>query len=48
SVAIFMVLTQQPLPYLLLAIAGGLYVVLRHRANISRLLEGTEPRTFGS
>ncbi|MEL6350130.1 MAG: glycerol-3-phosphate 1-O-acyltransferase PlsY [Cyanobacteria bacterium J06627_28] len=48
SVAIFMVLTQQPLPYLLLAIVGGLYVVLRHRANISRLLEGTEPRTFGS
>lgn len=48
SVAIFMVLTQQPLPYLLLAIAGGLYVVLRHRANISRLLAGTEPKTFGS
>ncbi|MEO1391690.1 MAG: glycerol-3-phosphate 1-O-acyltransferase PlsY [Cyanobacteria bacterium J06634_5] len=37
----------QPLPYVLLAIAGGLYVILRHRSNISRLLAGTEPKTFG-
>ncbi len=35
---------QQPLPYRLLVIAGGLYVVARHRANIRRLLAGTEPR----
>ena len=34
----------QPLPYLLFAIAGGTYVILRHRANIQRLLAGTEPR----
>lgn len=34
----------QPLPYRLLVIAGGLYVILRHRANIGRLLAGTEPR----
>lgn len=33
-----------PLPYLLLVIGGGGYVVLRHRANIRRLLAGTEPR----
>ncbi|MBD2089450.1 glycerol-3-phosphate acyltransferase [Microcoleus sp. FACHB-1515] len=33
-----------PLPMLLITIAGGLYVVVRHRANIGRLLEGTEPR----
>lgn len=39
-----MALTQQPLAYLLLAIAGGLYVILRHRSNIERLLAGTEPR----
>jgi len=34
---------EQPLPYRLLVIAGGLYVVVRHRANIQRLLAGTEP-----
>ncbi|MBC9883207.1 glycerol-3-phosphate acyltransferase [Bradyrhizobium sp. INPA01-394B] len=33
-----------PLPYQLLVIAGGLYVIVRHRANIERLLAGTEPR----
>lgn len=35
---------DQPLPYRLLVIAGGLYVIFRHRANIQRLLAGTEPR----
>jgi glycerol-3-phosphate acyltransferase PlsY len=35
---------EQPLPYRLLVIAGGIYVILRHRANIRRLLSGTEPR----
>jgi glycerol-3-phosphate acyltransferase PlsY len=34
----------QPLPYRLLVIAGGVYVIARHRANIARLLAGTEPR----
>jgi len=33
-----------PLPYRLLVIAGGLYVIVRHRANIRRLFAGTEPR----
>jgi glycerol-3-phosphate acyltransferase PlsY len=33
-----------PLPYRLLVIAGGLYVIVRHRANVQRLLAGTEPR----
>jgi glycerol-3-phosphate acyltransferase PlsY len=33
-----------PLPYRLMVIAGGLYVIVRHRANIQRLLAGTEPR----
>ena len=28
----------------LLVIAGGIYVIVRHRANIQRLLSGTEPR----
>jgi glycerol-3-phosphate acyltransferase PlsY len=35
---------EQPLAYRLLVVAGGLYVVARHRANISRMLAGTEPR----
>lgn len=35
---------EQPLPYRLLVIAGSLYVIMRHRANIQRLLAGTEPR----
>ena len=35
---------EQPLPYRLLVIAGGLYVIVRHRANIQRLMAGTEPR----
>src|SRR6202043_3181285 len=35
---------EQPLPYRLLVIAGGIYVIVRHRANIQRLLARTEPR----
>jgi glycerol-3-phosphate acyltransferase PlsY len=35
---------EQPLPYRLLVIAGSIYVIARHRANIQRLLAGTEPR----
>jgi glycerol-3-phosphate acyltransferase PlsY len=35
---------DQPLPYRLLVIAGSLYVIMRHRANVQRLLAGTEPR----
>jgi acyl phosphate:glycerol-3-phosphate acyltransferase len=35
---------EQPLPYRLLVIGGGIYVIVRHRTNIQRLLVGTEPR----
>ena len=35
---------EQPLPYRLLVIAGSIYVIVRHRANIQRLLAGMEPR----
>lgn len=35
---------EQPLAYRLLVIAGGVYVIVRHRANVQRLLAGTEPR----
>lgn len=35
---------EQPLPYRLLVIAGAAFVIVRHRANLQRLLAGTEPR----
>lgn len=35
---------EHPAPYRLMVVSGGLYVILRHRANIRRLLAGTEPR----
>lgn len=35
---------DEPLPYRLLVVSGGLFVLVRHRANIQRLLAGTEPR----
>ncbi len=41
---VIMLVMHQPLPFCLLAVAGGAYVVLRHRSNIGRLLAGTEPR----
>lgn len=44
ALPLLMVLLGQPLPYLLFAIAGGIFVVVRHRSNIERLLAGTEPR----
>ena len=44
SAAVLMILFQQPLPYQLMGILGGIYVILRHRNNIQRLLAGTEPR----
>jgi glycerol-3-phosphate acyltransferase PlsY len=45
STAIILVCSfAHPLPYRLLVIAGGLYVIVRHRANVQRLLAGKEPR----
>jgi len=35
---------DEPLPYRALVIAGGVYVIWLHRANIGRLAGGTEPR----
>ncbi|MEM1239448.1 MAG: glycerol-3-phosphate 1-O-acyltransferase PlsY [Cyanobacteria bacterium P01_H01_bin.26] len=45
---VLMFLTGQPLPFSLLALLGGLYVIIRHRSNISRLLAGTEPKLGSS
>ena len=41
---LLMLAFDQPLAYVLFALAGGLYVVGTHRRNIERLLAGTEPR----
>ncbi|MEO0868511.1 MAG: glycerol-3-phosphate 1-O-acyltransferase PlsY [Cyanobacteria bacterium J06642_11] len=41
---LLMFVTKQPLPFSVLALLGGVYVVIRHRSNISRLLAGTEPK----
>ncbi|MEM8638404.1 MAG: glycerol-3-phosphate 1-O-acyltransferase PlsY [Cyanobacteria bacterium P01_G01_bin.54] len=43
AVMILMVVFRHPLPYCLLGGVAGGYVILRHRANIGRLLAGTEP-----
>ena len=44
AVSVLMILFHQPLPYILFGVAGGLYVIIRHRSNIERLLAGTEPK----
>lgn len=44
AVSGLMLVTGQPLAYVLFGLVGGLYVILRHRSNIQRLLAGTEPR----
>ncbi|MDB9310408.1 glycerol-3-phosphate 1-O-acyltransferase PlsY [Aphanizomenon sp. CS-733/32] len=44
AVSIFMVIFHQPLAYILLGFTGGLYVIIRHRTNIERLIAGTEPK----
>jgi glycerol-3-phosphate acyltransferase PlsY len=44
AVSVLMLLTRQPFPYLLFGLAGGIYVIVRHRTNMQRLIAGTEPR----
>lgn len=44
AVPIFMGVMDQPLPHILFGVAGGLYVIFRHRTNIERLLAGKEPK----
>jgi acyl phosphate:glycerol-3-phosphate acyltransferase len=44
AVSILMTILHQPTPYILFGVAGGLYVILRHKANIQRIIEGTEPK----
>jgi acyl phosphate:glycerol-3-phosphate acyltransferase len=44
AVPLLMLGLHLPLAYVLLGLVGGLYVVWRHRANMQRILAGTEPR----
>lgn len=44
AVSVLMIILGQPLPYLIFAVVAGLYVILRHRSNIERILAGTEPQ----
>ncbi|MEM7554119.1 MAG: glycerol-3-phosphate 1-O-acyltransferase PlsY [Cyanobacteria bacterium P01_A01_bin.84] len=44
AVSMVMVVLNQPLAYICFAIAGGIYVILRHKSNIERILAGTEPK----
>ena len=44
AVNILMLVFNQPLPYSIFASLAGLYVILRHKSNIQRLLAGNEPK----
>jgi glycerol-3-phosphate acyltransferase PlsY len=44
TAVVLLVAMGQPIPYIVLGILGAVYVILRHRGNIDRLLAGTEPR----
>ena len=44
AVMLLMVFLQQPLPYILFGTIAGIYVIVRHRGNIQRILAGTEPK----
>jgi glycerol-3-phosphate acyltransferase PlsY len=44
AVIVFMGIFKPSLPYLLFATLVGIYVIIRHRSNIQRLMAGTEPK----
>jgi acyl phosphate:glycerol-3-phosphate acyltransferase len=44
SVTLWMLAFHQPLPFVIFAIVGGIYVVWRHSTNIQRMMAGTEPK----
>ncbi len=44
AVNLLAILLHQPLPYCFFAAVAGLYVIIRHRGNISRLMAGEEPK----
>ncbi|WP_310429704.1 glycerol-3-phosphate 1-O-acyltransferase PlsY [Chamaesiphon sp. VAR_48_metabat_135_sub] len=44
SVTIWMLVFDRPLPSVIFAIVGGIYVIWRHNTNIQRIIAGTEPK----
>ena len=44
SVTIWMLLFDRPVPSIIFAILGGIYVIWRHSTNIQRVIAGTEPK----
>jgi len=48
TVNILMFTFGQPLPYSIFAALAGVYVILRHRTNIQRLIAGIEPKIGGA
>ena len=44
SVTIWMLVFDRPLPSIVFAIVGGIYVIWRHSTNIQRIIAGTEPK----
>lgn len=44
SVTIWMLVFDRPLPSVIFAIVGGIYVIWRHSTNIQRIIAGTEPK----
>lgn len=44
AVNILMIILNQPIPYLTFAAFAGLYVIVRHKTNIQRMLAGIEPK----
>ena len=44
SATIWMLVFNRPLPSVIFAIIGGIYVIWRHSTNIQRVIAGTEPK----
>lgn len=44
AVGILMILLKQPTPYIIFGVLCGVYVIVRHKTNLQRLLAGTEPK----
>lgn len=44
SVTVWMIVFNRPIPSIIFAIVGGIYVTWLHRKNIDRLITGTEPK----
>ncbi len=44
AIAPLMYFFGNPVSYILFGTVGGLYVIIRHKTNMQRLLKGTEPR----